>query len=62
MFCASLKLLSAVALTSRTSTALEIPYTIVYFSTVLGFGLGTLRSAQVLVLSLLKPKDQEVDK
>lgn len=56
MFQNSLDLLATVAKTSRASTALKIPYTYIYLSTVIGFGLGTIRSAQMLILPLLQRK------
>ena len=56
MFRNSLDLLATVMKTSRTSTALKIPYTYIYLSTVIGFGLGLIRSVQMLILPLLQRK------
>lgn len=43
------KLEQSVAKTGRESVALSIPYTMIYFSTILGFALAVIRSVQALI-------------
>lgn len=49
MFVNSLDLLASMQKTSRVSAALGIPYTFIYLSTVLGFGLAVIRGVQMIV-------------
>lgn len=49
MFVNSLDLLASMQKTSRVSAALGIPYTFIYLSTVLGFGLAVIRGIQMIV-------------
>lgn len=55
MFVNSLSLFSSMQRTSRVSAALGIPYTVIYFSTVLGFGLALIRSVQGILCRLILP-------
>lgn len=49
----SLDLFQTMRRTSRVSAALGIPYTFIYLSTVLGFGLAVLRSIQAMICPLI---------
>lgn len=59
MLTGSLSLLNAMQKTARVSAALGIPYTVIYFSTVLGFALALLRGVQDILRPLLRRKKME---
>jgi len=49
LFVASVSLVQQVSGTGRVSTAIQIPYTVIYFSLIIGFVMAVLRSVQTLL-------------
>ena len=54
MFIYSLDLLASMRQTNRVSAALQIPYTFIYLSTVIGFALAVLRTVQALIVPIVR--------
>ncbi len=54
MFIYSLDLLASMRQTNRVSAALQLPYTFIYLSTVIGFALAVLRTVQALVVPIVR--------
>ena len=52
-FYQSINVVKGIALSGQTSTAMGLPMYMVYFSTTLGFGLGTIRTVQVILRQIV---------
>jgi len=49
----SIKVVKGIALSGQKSTAMGLPMYMVYFSTTLGFGLGTIRTVQLVIRQIV---------